>query len=783
MDLLDINIGTGPNTRTGDTAYVFSQKINTNNGRVKAAIEAVQQATASGVTDNYETLAALTASGDTSTSKRFNVFGDTTAINNGLYIYFGGVYEKYANNLILADEFDENDAARVVSAKQVNDRITARIDEMDVVTASANLLDPDIIISGSYYRNSDGVVVAGAAYLRTPLIQLQPNTQYTISGINSNLPGGLYNSDGSVRDSQIAPYLLAGYTEVTFTTGDEGVANYLGLNVSSVEDTAPGSVTEIMLALGTNTTYEPYGEYTIKGPKVKGDIADYPTAAEVENVIFESGVNTASMGVLVANYYAYGGTSFKTLPQSTILSVAGDYLEITANCKDSTSNKGLGLTGTSKASNIFTNIVGFYSNNQFTIRTTSGYLIWDLPARFDIVTFRTYKVLVVDVASTLYWRLSVDGEIIGDIAKVANLTINGIGNTYYNQSFIGGVRSLKLHNASYDFDSTDMSGTNTVLNVVKTADDALTKVAQHNVYVSYKQATITTTVANEELQGNFYIYVKYAGQSNLYARYQVAHVVHVEKRADNWRIYRADLFKLVDGIMIDQEINLLTTGDSECVFQENGKSDATGGFHGDETYDTVFFYIDGKKITDLATDFDLVGCDNFRYEQVSEIIETDNETDTPRCTHKKITTFSDAGYTTKNGLTWLSVPATISIWYSGISCVALAQTAEYNSEFLNYYTFSGANNATLNEARSRKVYYRGNVLPNHGYAIAAVAEGKVTYATESLTEVTEAYDLGAKNIVYEDATTRAKYYREVLNKNPIIGDVWESEFTLKHFEI
>lgn len=657
---------------------------------------------------------------------------------------------------------------------------TTKVDS--VISLSKNLLNKTDIIAGSYYRNSDGVVVSSASYKRLPIIRLEPNTQYTVSGINTNLPGGLYNDiNGTTRDSQIAAYNVSNYSSVTFTTGAEGVANYLGLNVSSVEATLPNSVDDTaMLALGTNTVYEEYGITIVEGAKVKGNLADYPSISELEASISAQSLNTDNLKQLLENYTDFDGTSYYSLPTSTNLSVEGDYVEILARCKDATSNKGLGLTGTAKASNVFTHIVGFYANDQFAIRTTAGYLIWDLPADKDIVSFRTYKIQVVDVSSTLYWRLSVDGEVVGDIVKGTDLTINSIGNTYFVQSFIGGIKSFKVHTSSYDYETTSFSGTNTIATTRQVSSQTLTSAALHDVYVTFSSDTITTTVPTEQLQGNFYVYVKYKGQTNLYARYQVAHVWDDTKRADNWRIYRADLYKYIDGVMVDQSVLLLTTGDSEAVFQESGKSDATGGFHGDETLSSVNFFIDGVRITDLTSSFSLVGCNNFRYEQKSTIIETDNETETPRCTHLKTTTFADASYHTRNRLTWLSTPSTISIWYSGISCVALAQTAEYNSELLNYYTYTGANTVTLDEVGAKEIRYRGTTLAN-GYTIAALAYSNVIYATENGVDVTYDYNKSAEMIVYEDTSTRAKFYREITNINPIATDVSESEFRLTHY--
>jgi hypothetical protein len=649
--------------------------------------------------------------------------------------------------------------------------VNTTIDQVNTVTKDGiNKIDKSQLIAGSYYQNFDGSIGTGSAYKRYPLLELKTGTTYTLSGVKSDILGGLYNAAG-IRQNKLVEYTANTFTTtITFTTGS--LNNYLGINPSSVENTAPNSIDNtVMLVEGTSTTYTPFiGKYVVKGSSIELPIPGVATSGDLSILSGKTVTNTASLDLLVDTYNVFNGSAFKNLGTNYVLNAVGDYVEFTSSLTGTAPVNGLGLMGTAKSSNNFTNIVGYFSSTQFAIRQNSGaYILWNIAG--SATGFKKYKIEVVAGG----WQLSIDGVPVSTQAKTDTLTINSVGNAYFNTNFIGKLKNLIIHTATQDYSNTDFSigSTGVTIAVEKKFDNSLLGQSLENIYVSYNPTGYTPSDGNGVSgQGSFMVYVKYNKSSLFYAGYQVAHVLDISgMRADLWRIIKCDQFKYVDGAMVSQNLNLLTLGESECVFQENGKSDASGGFHGDELLSSVYFYINGVRLTssDLSTTFLMKGCSTFSYEQVSQIIETDNATVTPSCGHKKVTTFKDGGYTTKNTLTWIRTPL-VSIWYSGILCTANAWTGTYYSESLNYINQDTTTGfvAKVNEIGSKEMYSY-----NPTNKLSCYVTSTITKAKSGSVDNAKAYDDAGYLTVYE-TSSRTKYYRQLRNVTPAVGEVWES---------
>lgn len=664
-------------------------------------------------------------------------------------------YKKYSIKGYLI-EGSISGVATTGQISSVNMRVdTVRDAATYVIREGINKVDKSLIQSDKSWLNGSGAFSTLTGFKAFPtLIKLKTNTQYTISGAKTVFFGGLYNSSGVRQNKLNEPYSQPA-TSITFTTGSTN--NYLGLNTSSVYSTEPSADSSIMLAEGTNSTYVPFSKYNVDATKLSGAIPGVPTQTAFNNV--QSSVNSILAGY--NSYFKFDGTAFQTLPATYTIDLVGDYVEFEANYLGTSTTNGLGLLGATPAG--FINKLGFYSGTQIGIRGNASdpYITWTIPG--GVADFKKYRLEVVAGG----WQLSVNGVPISTQAKPRALLLNNIGSNYSSGNFIGNLKSVKIHTATSDLNLTAFTGTN-IIGVSELKD--LPK-EYSPIYVSYNP----TGLNSKEL---FTIYVRYAN-SPFYAGYQVAHIQDNTIRADLWRIYRADLYKLVSGAMIDQGKVIQTLGESEFVFQETGKTDATGGFHGDELLSTVFFYVDGVKLTStqLLSSFTLRSASEFRYEQVSTIYETDNVTNTARCSHRKITTFNDAGYRTKNSITWASVPAVIAPWYSGISCIAQPQASEYHTENLVYYTaLVGSSGPQGNEVGARSVYY---VNPTN--QLGAHVESRITKIIASTIDRTAEFDSQAVMQIYDDGSTRSKYYRNLNGKTPAIGDIWESEMKVRHY--
>lgn len=647
-----------------------------------------------------------------------------------------------------------------------------------VIVPGTNLIDKAVLLSGYIWSNSSGALITATGYKCYPtLIKLKTNTTYTISGANTDFLGGLYNSSG-VRQSKLNT-VVAGtrLTGITFTTGASD--NYLGLNVSSVESTTPNAADNtIMLAEGTGTGYVSYVGLVVPGSRVQGVPNGAASTADLVPLTTLASSNSATISNIVAQsynqYYSFDGTAYANLPVSYTLNAVGDFIDFYASSTSNASlpNQGLGLFGSTAGT--FTNKLGFYSSTQIGLRGNASdpYSLWTVPGGFSDI--RHYRIDVTAGG----WRLTVDGSVIGTLSKPNPLIINNIGSSY-SANFLGSLKSFTI--------STAASGTLVVNNVKAitgsvNVQEVLTKLVDNTTlaatlsptYVSYNPTGSST--GNELLT----IYVKYAPNSLYYAGYQVAHQKDSTQRQDVYRIYKADLYKYsVTGGMIAQGKALQTLGESESVYQISGASDATGGFHGDEKYTSIRLYVDGVPLstTQLAGSFSLLPCSQFHYEQVANVYQTDNATDVVQCIHRKLTTFKDAGYTTTNNLTFTSTPpSTISIWYSGISCITLEQSGTFYSENLNYVSTDNQSTPKLNETGARSVRFY-----NATGKLSAHVTSTITKAKAGSTDNTSAYDNATLMVIYEQTGVRTKYYRELLNKSPISGEIWESTTTVKHF--
>jgi hypothetical protein len=654
---------------------------------------------------------------------------------------------------------------KATGAKNVADSVSASLSE--VITPTVNLIDKSKLIAASSYSNATGVVAGNAAFKRYPKLLLKANTLYTITGIYTTLIGGLYNA----ADERITKFNDVGgtvYTTFQFTTGALNL--YLGLNVSSAEVETPNKADNtVMLVEGQAVSYLPYRGNTVPGSKITGDIYGYPSGAASLAAVASTANNAAGLALLVDVYAEFNGTSSKALGSEYILAVAGDYVRFTVSATGVPPNGTLGLLGTPKSvgQNNFTNIVGFTTATQFALRQNSGgYLYWTIP---NMAGFKEY---LIGIAGT-EWHLYIDGAFIGSNPKTDDLKISTVGNAYSAGQFVGKVKNVTLQTQTQTLILNDFvsGGVNVTQVTQKKVDTATLGDTLPRVYVSYNPTGYVPSdgvgAANKEA---FMVYVKYAGSSVYYQGYQVAHVLDVAGiHADLWRIIKCDMYKYIDGQIVASNISLLTLGESECVYQVSAAVDASGGFHGDEILSSVYFYIDGVRMTDLTTAFNLKPCNQFTYEQTSQILAI--VSNAPECGHKKQTVFGNNGYTTRNSLTWIGTPL-ISRWYSGILCTALPQAKTYYSENLNYFTNTGSA-VGINERGPHTMFSY-----NETTKLSCVVTSTIVKALAGAVDRSKAYDdLGYIDVF--ETPQRSKYYRTLQNITPVAGEIWESIQTVK----
>jgi hypothetical protein len=132
-----------------------------------------------------------------------------------------------------------------------------------------------------------------------------------------------------------------------------------------------------------------------------------------------------------------------------------------------------------------------------------------------------------------------------------------------------------------------------------------------------------------------------------YVDYQFVHTVNAEKNANVWRMgyamaYDDDLTK---------RYNITTQGEWECAVHLNGRPDFSGGLaHGDEIYNSVAFWVDGKKYTtsDFSEDLEF---DEFVITQASSLYDP-NDSETIIAQHGSKHIFNDRGLQVDQTLNW-----------------------------------------------------------------------------------------------------------------------------------
>lgn len=266
-----------------------------------------------------------------------------------------------------------------------------------------------------------------------------------------------------------------------------------------------------------------------------------------------------------------------------------------------------------------------------------------------------------------------------------------------------------------------------------------------------------------------YVYVKYSILSKYYIRYQVANDYDVSTRKDLYRIVGADLFKFDGSNMISQSKTIIANGESEFEFLQRGKSDITGGFHGDEKYTDIKFFVNGL-VLDVSSNIPLTPANEFSYIQKSNMYETDNPTDTIIANHHKRTTFSLGGYKTENRLIGVASSILLDITYFGIVSISREQSEIFFDENYNYFVANSDNNEKIGDVGAREVNYYSNTN-KLGAKVTSEITKPVSYDTEAVMYV---WDSSANN--------HRKYHRRLLNKTLTSGSVWEGSCTVKHSE-
>ena len=330
-------------------------------------------------------------------------------------------------------------------------------------------------------------------------------------------------------------------------------------------------------------------------------------------------INALTAGKIWYTYYN-GTDAYTLLGKTYTLDAVGDWFEIRFRFPNWDYMRELSLLGfDGGTANFFSSAS---SGLGLTIRDNSGNWCYLGPvlSSGELGAWNTARVDIVEGGN---FQLTLNGTTYPPVTRTDVFKINCIGRAYLSSYALCDVEYLTIHAAEGgDFHIADLA---TFPNSINTEDRIEGEGPD-------EQENLPTCVVDYKLnynntgRKNFIIYTRYANSSyyigfNLTHEFSSIPIYYTNQH----RITSGNLYRYSGGNFVSMGTVILTTGESECVFQQigGGPVDHTGGTHGDEQLIDVKFYIDGVLLTeeDLAEAF-LRPCDKFQYVQKSSLHKT-----------------------------------------------------------------------------------------------------------------------------------------------------------------
>lgn len=449
-------------------------------------------------------------------------------------------------------------------------------------------------------------------------------------------------------------------------------------------------------------------------------------------------------------------------------------------------NTGIVATGRTNNTIVFSAVIG-------TLRTTTPYIGigWDNGTDKVSVLLRSTGMIsayIKGIGQTDYQTATTAQEFTTGDTVTLELKIistgvtfrcakNGVFSPYYSLSKVVQGNFYIVNRGSLDFTngkflyktySEIQQNIDSSLVLAKSYADAQDNILkdQINILPNVFYSINTTGYSGALLM---YVYVKYSTLSKYYIGYQVVNDYSVVDRKDVYRIIGADLYRFDGTNMVSQSKPLLTGGENEFAFRQQGKTDYTGGYYGDEKQTSIRFFVNGMLLY-TGSNVSLTPANELMYIQKSNMYETDNVIDTIIATHQKRTTFSLGGYKTENRLTGIASSILLDITNFGIVSISREQSELFFDENYIYITANSDNTEKLNDVGAREVNY---------YSSSNKLGAKV------YSEITKpsSYDTDSVMIVWDSSSSNyRKYYRRTINKTLTSGTTWEGYTIVKHSE-
>lgn len=465
-----------------------------------------------------------------------------------------------------------------------------------------------------------------------------------------------------------------------------------------------------------------------------------------------------------------GTDSEAELNDSYILNADGDYIEFYGRGYDFSRQYGcLGLFGDGSISK---NVLGFSAVNDLWLRQSNGaWVFFNDYTNYDI--FKTIKLAVVNAGTQ--WQLSVNGSVVATLTKSSSLVIDRVGSNYLTSVSVE-IGAIAIHNATQDLSIENLCFTDSAVpnNITFVLNEDLPEETAPDENLSESYFEYKPTGFNGKQQ--FFAYTRAKIGSNYFFGFEIVNYYNMDDMvyADLFRIVGCKLYLLINGSMTDTGNIILTSGENECVYKRSGRSDYTGGYHGDEQHTQIDFYIDSVRLmySELAAGIELTACKEFMYVQKSTTHETSLDgvnhiVGHPiEFIHHKKTVIANGNYTVNNRLIAQQAMNDINVAYLAISCLSL-----YISEYVQN---EQCNIIELNEAVDNKLRTVDKTfhLWSETNKIGVKVEAEFSINNDT-----------CKQFIW-DTPVYHKYYRDAASEGELavnVGDVWESEFTVQFY--
>lgn len=695
------------------------------------------------------------------------------AADNGTFTNFGGAVVDLTQGLTMLS-YDGNAWEKIVIPIEMGGYATLQdIEGYDrinlIVEDPKNLVKRSDIIPG-YYQTSGNLITSSNNWICTKKIEIDPETQYVVNPID--LQGNIlfFNASGAlisylIPNSVEFPFVTpAGTVKAAFT-----VDNRVDIALNPLDPNGNGNTFQVEEGTVATTYEEPF--IGVNADRVKGINTETLAKISTEKADVEGKLNfeKARIDFLFTDYDSYlkfDGTADGN-PGSFTLANTGDYIEFNSRIGAGFVDfyDGLGLAG--NPSSVGINKIGYYSTTSIFIRenvTGNPYLQFT-----GLPNLTEFHIIKLEAGSGV-WNLYIDGELVGTKTKTNGINITSIGNAYNGgDKIIADIKSIDIYTSTASLKSirelADFVSYNNIEKVFVKNETEEETTSFSNCYVSYDP----TGYSGNEL---ITVFAKREGKST-YTGYQIIHQYNMDDTAytDYWRIQRADEYSFSNGSMTKIEDYTLFNGESEFTMLCDGKSDHTGGTHGDEIIQSVTFFMDGVPIT-LSTSLNITPCNEFSYVAKSTLHETAATAGTfvaghpIIADHSKHTTFFNGGYKTYNKVDFRAI-TNVTRAYIGICCLGKMQAQKGYNENYEIKTFIGNGAASLVRGFGMKEFFAFN--DTKGYS------GHVS------SNLILPSNIPAENIEMwiTDRPDDSKYYRATPSFTAQVGDVWAMEMIVK----